>query len=183
MKKTASILALVATLFTTGAMAQGYVSADAGVSSVDLECDGAATCDDSGTTFRLTGGYGFYDNLSAELAYVDYGKAKAADPGVSLSMRVSGFQLGLAYRLPLADAWGLNFRAGIASLKTKADATFEGLSGSTSETNTQPYFGIGADFALSKTLKLQAGYEMTKAELEGEKTDLSALTVGLRFDF
>lgn len=179
-----AFVAAAAALLSTGAMAQAYVSADVGAGHINLDCEGVASCDNSGTAAKITGGYTFGQGFSAELGYVNFGKAKASDSGVSGSIKVDGFTVGAAYRLPAGEAFGVNFRAGIARLKTKVSGSIDGLgSASESETHTKPYFGIGIDYAITKNFKVQAGADFSKAEFYDEKASVRALTVGARYDF
>lgn len=185
MKKTSLVLALAAISFaSSGAFAQAYVSADVGKSKLGIKCAGAKSCDDSDTAYRITGGYTFYEGLSAEIGYEGFGTAKSVGPTGTHTLKASGPTVGLAYRLPMGDAWGLDFRAGVAHLK--AESTVRPVTGPAvhhSGTSNSPYFGIGADYALSKNMKLQAGFEATRAEVAGTKSNLKAFTLGVRYDF
>jgi hypothetical protein len=185
MKKIAlTLIAASATLLSTGAFAQGYVSAAVGQSKVDLGCSGAETCDSTGTAFKLVGGYPLGNGWAGELGYINFGKAKAADAGDSLELKANAITLGAAYQFQFSPAFGANFRLGVGAIKTKASATLAGIgSGSESETKAKPYFGLGLNYALSKTTKLELGADFTKAEIEGEKEDVRAVTFGVRFDF
>lgn len=185
MKKIALALALAgASLFSTGAMAQAYVSAAVGASEIDVDCEGASTCDTKDTAFKLVGGYDFGNGFAAELGYADFGKAKAADGGLSAQFKASGITLGVAYQAQFNQDWGLNLRAGIVNMKAEISASAAGVgSGSDDDTTTQPYFGIAVNYALAKNVKLELGADFTKAEYAGEKADVRAVSVGVRYAF
>jgi opacity protein-like surface antigen len=184
MKKFAiTVAAAAASLLSTGAMAQVYVSGAAGMGHVSMDCSGIASCDNSDLAVKFTGGYTFGSGFSAELGYIAFGKASASDAGVSGDLKADAFTLGVAYQLPLNDSWGVNFRLGAASVKAKASATDGVTSASDSETNTAPYYGLGLNFALTKNTKFDLGADFSRAELGGEKANVRAVTFGLRHDF
>lgn len=183
MKKFALAFA-AASFFSTGAMAQAYVSGAAGVSRLNIDCEGAARCDTSGTAAKLTAGYQFGNGFAAEIGYMSFGEAKAADPGMSAKVKADGLAVGAAYRAALANDWGMSVRLGVINMKTRISASVDGLgSGSDSDTNAKPYFGFGVDYALSKNFKVEAGADFSRAEYDGEKASARAFTVGVRFDF
>lgn len=72
-------------------------------------------------------------------------------------------------------------RAGLGYMKTSISGTVSGVgSASMSEWNVAPYVGVGVNYALTKTTKLELGGDFTKGEFEGEKANLRAVTLGVR---
>lgn len=177
------LLAAAALVVSAGASAQTYAVIAAGTSKIDLDCAGAATCDDSGSAFKLLGGYKFTPNFALEGGYMSFGKAKAADPGVSLQLEVDGFGIGGAFHQDFATHWYFVARLGLAQIKTKASATAGGSSGSDNESKAQLYGGLGVGYKLTKQLSVGGAWDFTKAEIVGEKANVNAYTVGLTFDF
>jgi OOP family OmpA-OmpF porin len=186
MKKIASVITLAAlALATSGAMAQSaYVSGAVGQGEFDESCDGVPNCDTTGTAFKLIGGYQAANGLAGEIGYISFGKAKLSGYGVSAEAEAGGLTLGLAYQANLGSDFGLNFRFGAAAVKTELSASAAGYgSVSESETNWAPYFGIGASYAFTKTVSMVLSADFSKAEFDGAKDDVRAITLGLRFDF
>jgi opacity protein-like surface antigen len=177
------LLAVAALALSGAAAAQTYAVVAAGTSKHDLDCAGAATCDDSGTAVKLLGGYKFNPNFAIEGGYMSFGKSKAADPGLSLNLEVDGFGIGGAFHQDFATNWNFVARLGVARMKTKARATAANLTGSDSDSSTQLYGGLGLGYKLTKQLSVGVAYDFTKAEISGEKADVSAFTLGLTFDF
>jgi hypothetical protein len=184
MKKYAIALAVAAaSLASTGAMAQSYVYGAVGASDVDLDCAGVATCDNKGTAFKLGfgqdfGGWGF------ELGYADFGKAKAADSGITAEAKAQGVTMAVAWLPQLSENWGLAARLGIGYVKTSLSGSISGLgSASGSEWNVAPYLGLGINYALTKWTKLELGVDFTKGEFDGEKADVRAVSLGFRYAF
>jgi OOP family OmpA-OmpF porin len=177
MKKIAlSLVAAAAATLSTGAMAQFYIAGDVGQGHASGFCAGAdVSCSDNGTAIKLTGGYKLGQGFSAEVGYLDFGDASSYGYKISSS----GFTVGAAYELPVAPHWNAVARLGLASLEAKV--TSDNLSGS--ETNTEFYYGLGANFAVSRNVKLQAAIDWSHGEFEGDTAVLRAITVGARYEF
>jgi OmpA-OmpF porin, OOP family len=184
MKKLAIALATAAaTVLSTGAMAQAYVGAGVGAANIDIDCEGADSCDNSSTGGKVYGGYNFGNGFGAEVGYISFGEASASVEGISAKAKVNGFTVGVAYRAALGPNWGLTTRLGVASLKTKISASAFGFTGSDDETHTGPYFGIAGDYALTQNLKLEVSADFSKAKYDSEKANVRTVNVGVRFDF
>jgi OOP family OmpA-OmpF porin len=184
MKKIFLALALVATsLATTNALAQGYVFGAVGSSDTDIDCEGAATCDTKGTAIKLGLGWDM-GGWALEAAYAHFGKAKAADSGLSVDFKAQGLLFGAAYQAQLNNDWGLHLRGGLGYIKTSISASAVGLgSASDSDNNVAPYLGLGVNYAVSKATRLELGVDFTKGEYDGEKANIRALTLGVRHAF
>lgn len=184
MKKIAiGLAAAAAALLSNGAMAAGYVGGNVGQGHMNVGCSGAQTCNEDGTSYKLVGGYGFTDNLYGELGYINFGKAKAADPGASAGFRSQGVLAAVNYQFAMGESWLGNVRLGAISMKTKFWGTFEGDAGSLSETNLKAYFGLGFGYSISKELKLVGEADFSRAEILGDEASLRSLSLGLRYHF
>lgn len=179
----ATLLAL-----TTATSAQVYGVVSLGTARLDIDCAGAAKCDKSGTAVKLLGGYKFTPNLAAEAGYFGLGKASVVDAGTSLDITNTGFGGGIAFHQDLGTAWNFVGRLGLASVKTKLDASVSGVgSGSDSDTNVQPYGGLGIGYKLGKATTLDAVWDFSKAKFSKngveESGSINAFSVGLTFGF
>jgi hypothetical protein len=185
MKKIVFAAAIAAAgMFSSAAMAQAYVSAAVGQGHLDDDCTGIEACDNTGTASKFVGGYHFGGGLSAEVGYLDFGKASFRDGTLSGNVKAAGLTVGVAFRAPLGERFGLSARVGAARLKSKVNATLAGVgSASESETHTKAYFGVGADYVINKNFRVEAGVDFSKAELFDAQGDVRAITVGARFDF
>lgn len=184
MKKIAIALAAsAAALFSNGAMAAGYVGASAGQGHMNVGCSGAETCREDGTSYKFVGGYGFTENLYGELGYINFGKAKAADSGLSVGFRSQGVLAAVNYQFNLGEDWLGNVRLGAISMKTKSWGAADGLTGSISETNLKAYFGLGFGYSISKELKVVGEADFSRAEIAGEEASLRSLSLGVRYHF
>jgi len=186
MKKQAIILA--ALIGAASAQAQSgdkfYVTGAVGATHLNLDCEGAPSCDRSDTGGKLVGGYKFGNGFSAELGYVNFGKTKLSGGSDWISIKVSAITLGGAYALPLNNDWGLNLRLGVAQVKTKGDVFLTGVgSGSASRNDTNVYAGIGASYAVSPSVKLELGVDSSKAGGDDGSGNVQLISVGATFSF
>lgn len=177
------LLAAVA-MMCGSAMAQGYVAFGVGPSHFNLDCSGATSCDNNDTAFKIVGGYTLGSGFSAELGYANFGKARASDPTVSGSVKGDGMTLGAAYQYQFNRDWGGAARLGLARMKTTVSGSVAGVgSGSMSETHTAPYYGLGVNYMVGKSWKIEGGVDFSKVEASGEKATVRAITIGAGYAF
>jgi opacity protein-like surface antigen len=176
---------LLATAFiSTSAMAQAYVSADIGAGHTSASCAGADSCSNNGTSFKITGGYKLGSGFAGELGYIDFGKAKAATGGISGDITAKAWTIGLAYDYQVTSAFAGVARVGVASLDTKVSATEVNVgSGSESKTKAEAYYGLGANYAVAKNVKLEAGADWSHANFDGVSAVVRTISAGVRYDF
>jgi opacity protein-like surface antigen len=179
------VLALAALALSGAAAAQTYGVISVGGSDHDLGCGGATVCDESGTAFKLLGGYRFAPNLAFEGGYMSYGKSKARDDvlGIGLDTTVNGFGIGAAFHHDFTPTWNFVARLGLAQMKAKLKATSGGLTGSDSDSSAQLYGGLGVGYKLNKQMSIDAAWDFSRAEYSGEKLDVNAYSIGLTFAF
>lgn len=186
------MLAAATALVAGGAQAQVYVQGSVGSNHWDMSCSGNVSCDERTTSLRLLGGYAFSNGIALEAGYADYGKAKLQAPSglpgittipMEIDLKAAGPFVGMAYHHSFGTNWGFVFRGGVASQKTKGDARASGISVSVSDTTTQPYFGAGLNYAINKTIKLELGLDLTRAEFEDGRDNLRAINLSLRAQF
>jgi OOP family OmpA-OmpF porin len=177
------LLAAAALAFSAAASAQTYGVISVGAAKQDIDCGGAAVCDESGTAFKLLGGYKFLPNLALEGGYMSFGKAKASDPGLAADFTVNGFGIGAAFHQDFATNWNFVARLGLAQMKTKVKATDGVSSASDSDTKAQLYGGLGVGYKLNKQTSIDAAWDFSQAKITGFKYDVNAFSVGLTFGF
>lgn len=185
MKKAAIAMAvLAASLTSTAVWAQGYVSAAAGASRADIDCGGTLSCDKNDTAYKIVGGYGFGSGFAAELGYISFGKAKASAAGARAEVETTGVMLGLAYQAQFNNQWGGNVRLGAARMKADVTGAVSGFgSAADSDTKTVPYLGLGVNYAFTRNVRAELSADFSRSEYRGQKNDVQALMVGVRYDF
>jgi OOP family OmpA-OmpF porin len=184
MKKTIlAIAAATASLFASTAFAEGYVGGAVGQGNINLDCTGFDTCDKSSTGFKIFGGYKFMPNLAAEVGYFNFGKAKASDAGLNLTLKATAFGAGVAFIGDFAPQWSGVARVGVASVKMKGDAEFFGSTGSISKSSANAYAGLGIGYEITKGLSVTAALDLTRGKLADEKGNLRLISFGLTQSF
>ena len=184
-----AIVAALASFGAAGAQAQVYESAHLGAGHARFDCTGTSACDTGGTAFRLTGGYVVYDRIAVELGFINFGKAKATvpDPAIGdmdFEYKASAFTLGLAYQLPISQEWGANFRLGMANVTAKATVANAGIKFDLGdERKNKLYWGLGGNYAFSKNVMMELSADLSRANYNGNKVDLRAITLGGRYSF
>lgn len=181
-QRTGAWAGVAAMLLSTGAMAQGYITVAAGQGHQEMDCTGIPTCDTTDTALKLVAGQLFPQGLSMEVGYLDFGKLRASNGFNTLEIRATALTLGGAYKMPFTSDFAANLRLGVASMTTKGKL-WGFVNASASETKTKPYYGLGLSYAFSKTVAAEVGADFSRAELEGDKADVRAVTMGLRFTF
>jgi OOP family OmpA-OmpF porin len=160
------ILGLVLGATFTAVSAEPYMVASGGLARSNEDCSGVSSCDKNGIGFKLLGGYKLTPNLGIEGGYYNLGKVSAADSGVSMSIKSAGFGVGIAGFVDLAPQVRGFGRLGVASLKTKLDWSYMSLRGGVSDTNVALLFGLGAGYALTKNLSIDANVDFGKHKID-----------------
>lgn len=188
MKKIALCLAAAgAFVLSAPASAQGYFGASVGRTSLSSDCTGLTSCDKTGTGGKVYGGYRFLPYLGAEVAYLNFGKAKAvADFGgtpVNAEIKTSGIGAGVAMMGDLGPSWNAFARLGVARMTADVSGSALGVPVSEKDRTTQAYFGLGVGYALNKTVSLDASADFSRSKFEGESSNVRMLGVGLTVKF
>lgn len=189
MKSYLSTLMLAIAALGCGAVqAQGYVGGGVGPARIDIDCTGATTCDKTSTGYKLFGGFRSPSGFAGELVYFDWGKVEATQVSVELGtasgeLKASGWGLGMAYFAPFTPQWQGVLRLGVLRNKAKASGTIGGTSGSTSETSTQPYYGLGVSYRFTPNLAVDAAMDFSRIKILGEKADTRLISAGLTYSF
>lgn len=160
-----------------------YLGVAVGQSHTNVDCSGIASCNNNDTGVKLTGGYQLGNGFSVELGYINFGKFVARLDGASSTLRSHAWTLGGAYALPLSADVGMNFRLGVAQVKTTGEFMAGPLRVTGSGNKAKPYAGLGLTYALNKTTKLELGLDSTRAEIDGEKGNLRLISLGATFAF
>jgi len=191
MKKTA--ITLAALFLAAGAQAQSssmtatqphsYGLLSLGQGHLNVDCSGVQACDRNATGGKAVVGYAFGNGFALEAGYSHFGKFRASDGTVGLSARPEALSLGGAFTANLTPDMGLVARAGVARVRTKLGAEVGSLSGSDSESHTQPIVGLALNYALTPMARVELGVDATRAEVQGERANVRLVTVGARFAF
>ncbi len=164
--KTKILAAALLSALSTSAMAEGpYAAVDIGQTTAKDMCAGSTgfTCNETATAFRFGGGYQFTPNFGIEANYGILGKPTMS--GTVLGVAINGeaklntLQVAATGTYPVADAFSLIGKLGIARTTVDVTASGGGFSSSQSATSTKLAYGIGAQYDVSKTFGVRAQYE------------------------
>lgn len=189
MKKTA--LTLAALVLAVGAQAQTnftstphtYGLFSLGQSHLNADCSGLQTCDRNATGGKAMFGYSFGNGFALEGGYTHFGTFHASQGPVGLSVKPEAVSLSGAYTAALSQDWGLVGRLGVAQVRTKLNADVGSLSGSDHESKTQPIVGLAVNYALTPSTRLELGVDATRAQYQGERSNLRMVSLGARMAF
>ena len=148
----------------TGPDSSWYVGGSVGQSKFDVDCTGASTCDDSDTAFRVFGGYMFNKHFGAELGYADLGKVSlsgAIPPfgTVNANIKVKAWDLVAVGVLPIAGKFSVYGKLGMYRADSDLSASALGVSASTSDSNTDLTYSLGAGYDFSKNLGIRGEWQ------------------------
>ncbi|MDI1236953.1 MAG: outer membrane beta-barrel protein [Polaromonas sp.] len=189
-------LAVLATVSSSGAFAQDettgpYIGGNIGRTRADFNNDsinrtlvgqglrvGTATEDNSGTGYKLFGGYQLNRNFAVEGGYFDLGKSSYTvnanqivgnAPGTfNGETRVRGLNLDLVGMLPLSDRFSVFGRVGAAYAQSRASFNSTGSvpvnPSSTRSNKTNLKVGVGMQYAITEALALRGELERYRIE-------------------
>ncbi|MDT8383315.1 MAG: outer membrane beta-barrel protein [Gammaproteobacteria bacterium] len=123
--------------------------------------------DDNSAAFGLFGGFHLNEVLAVEAAYNDFGEAEKG----GVKAEASAFSLGLLGKLPLKTDLTLFGRVGLAAWD---------IDGSVSDSGTDVYFGIGADYDISGTSAVRFGIDTYSLNGDTDE-DITAFAIGFIF--
>ena len=174
---------LLAALAGTAA-AESYVGLGAGPSNFRVDCSGLNRCDKSDVGVKFFGGYRYTPLISAELAYIDFGKSTstATQDGFQLEGTLKSHALvaDVALRMPLATAVSGIARVGVARVRSALDQRADGnIIASNARTSLQPYLGVGLQYVVQKNISVEVGLDMTRAKLSNNTGGSSTSTLRL----
>ena len=172
------------------AQAQGFVELGFGQATYDLSEveDLGFTLDDKDTTFAISGGYMFHPMIGAEIGFRDLGGVKGtiAGPGGTgtIKVDVSGVFFGLLGRVAVTERLSVVPRFGFYMWELEASGSvtsggFVFLIPAESDSGTDPYFGIGARYAVSK--QVHVGVHYAQFDIGGDEVDVIELKFGINF--
>ncbi|MES2415604.1 MAG: outer membrane beta-barrel protein [Pseudomonadota bacterium] len=180
-----------------------YFGAAVGQSGIKLQSQnivatGQQTTSDTG--YKILGGYRFNQNWAAEFQYFDLGKYTYTFTGAPAGMgairnsaatvKTSGYSLSAVGNYPVSQEISLIVKLGVAQQSFSLQATdLNGNSGSSRASTTSALIGVGAEYSISKNVRIRAEYEyfgvptvLNRGNQSAQlRTDL--LSVGLIYSF
>jgi predicted porin len=169
---------------TTGSnAAHNYGLLSLGQGHLNVDCTGVQSCDKNAAGGKAMFGHAFGNGFALEGGYTNFGKFRASQGAVGLSGRPEALSLSGAYTAHLSPDWGLVGRVGVARVRTKLNAEVGTLSGSDSESRTQPIAGLAVNYALTPSTRVELGVDATRAQVQGERSNVRLVSLGARMAF
>ena len=128
-------------------------------------------------------GYSFGNGFALEGGYSNFGTFHASQGALGLSAKPEAASLSGAYTAALTPDWGIVGRVGVARVRTKLNADAGVLTGSDSESKTQPIAGLAVNYALTPSARLELGVDATRAQYQGERSTVRMVSLGARMSF
>ncbi|QFU03072.1 outer membrane protein A [Halomonas sp. THAF5a] len=194
-------IAALATLLAVPALAQErrsgphegpYLGAGIGHATLDnAPLDGlerlGANADDSDTGYTLLAGYRFTPHVAVEAGHMDLGEAstRGAD-GAGGTPGMEGVTAALIGRLPIANGFSLHGKLGVIAYDTDLDLDAE-IDGQpydvgADEEGTDPFYGIGAEYAIQRLL-IRGEYERYDIGESGEDVEIDRFSASVGYHF
>ncbi|HVK56370.1 MAG TPA: outer membrane beta-barrel protein [Burkholderiales bacterium] len=198
-----SLLAVTAPSFAgdfyvSGSLGRTSADIDSGSLDDELRSAGAAgvasSVDEKDTGFKLQLGYQFSPNFAIEGGLVDLGEfqydATFTGGTAQAKWEAKGVSINALGILPIDDSFSLFGKIGMVNAKVEVDVTATGpggtASGSDSEKNWSPVFGVGAIYNATKSIGIRAEYERYSSLGDDATTgegDFDLFSVGVSFKF
>ncbi len=161
-----------------------YLVAAAGQSSYESDCSGLQRCDTSGNSFKFVAGYRVGGGLAVEGVVLDFGKTTGAIGANTADLQVRAIGVGGALHADLAPRLGATLRLGLASVRANGTGSIGGSQVlSESDSSIEAYYGVAFAFAFTKTVALEAAWDATQGQLNGDGGRVGAFSVGVKFSF
>jgi OmpA-OmpF porin, OOP family len=167
-----------------------FIGASGGQSKGMDGCAGfggsGVACDDTGTAWRVFGGYQFNPYLGFEIGYADFGKfIKRSVPGTVVDFQGEAIDTVLLITMPFTPQFSLFGKWGIFHFEMDRNITGVGA-GKTSVDGNDTTWGLGAKYNLSRNVALrlewQRYYDVGDASIFG-KTDVEVWSLGIVVKF
>ncbi|MBC3884575.1 outer membrane beta-barrel protein [Undibacterium griseum] len=167
---------------------QVYMGATVGKGQWSDDCKNVVSCSTNSDTYKVFGGYNIDKNFAVEASYFSLGtiSANSSAGGVNATSEVKGkgFELAGLYKHEFTQQLSGFAKLGIASIKAEGSGSVAGVGVSNgSTTSTQPVFGLGATYQLTKELALRGEFETRKIKFNGDKEAVNNVSVGLQYSF
>ena len=172
-----------------------YLGGSFGQSEVQGDfCEGATTCDEKDSAWRIFGGYEFNRNFALEFGYANLGEATASGnvppfTNVNARFETTAFDLTAVGILPLNNQFSVFGRIGLYRAET--DLTGSATLGSVvipvseGESNMDLTFAVGARFDITRNFSIRAEWQRYQDVGGGDtgEADVDVMSIGLMYRF
>lgn len=147
--------------------------------SIGEATDEADGFKDSGTSFKVMGGYSFNRFLAAELAYVDAGKLQDRVDDLDVTVESKGVVAAVLGKLPIGNRLSLFAKLGYTFYDEEVSVRLGSQRVSEKNSSDDALYGIGAEVNFNDKFKLRAEYEI----VDISNADFSIMSIGGTYQF
>jgi OOP family OmpA-OmpF porin len=147
-----------------------YVGASAARTNLQAS-DQGGSFDTNTSSYKLYAGFRFMKFFGIEASYVSFGSPSDSDAGIDLSVDATAYDLFAVGVLPMGKHFEVFAKAGYFRWDRTTD-TSGAVNGSSSDSGSDPVYGVGAAFKFGKHLAVRVEYE------EYKMSDVDKLTQG-----
>lgn len=191
--RTIAVACTLATLGTT-AFAQAYVGLSLGSGHASNVCSFGTGCKDNAVAGKALAGYAFAGtDFALEGIYTRLGTFSDRSAQGNADAKIDMFGVGGAWRPQFGAGWGGVVRAGAAYANVKAafSQSSQAAAGtpvvihtsSSSNDAWHPYVGIGATYAITPNLRLEADLDATRVGATNAVSTVHAFMLGATYGF
>jgi OOP family OmpA-OmpF porin len=175
-----ALLPITCLLLGSTAAVAGPFYVGASVGKTDLQVnDLGGSFSSSATTYKAFAGFRFMKFFGIEGGYVDFGSQEDSDAGTDLSVDATAWDAFAVGILPFGKHFEMFAKAGLFRWERSTDSS-GAVADSSSDTGTNPVYGVGAAFKIMKHLAVRLEYEKFKMNDIDSLTQSSA---GVDFRF
>lgn len=152
------LLASIALTPLAALAGDGYFGAALGRSENKLNLDGYPQLKDSGTGYKLFGGYLFNEHFGLEGGVANLRKSTLSGAGYTVTGEPQSYYLAGRAALPIGNRFELYGKVGAARTHTRLNVTGNVLV-SAANNQTSPLLGVGAAFMFDKQVAAVIEYD------------------------
>ena len=147
---------------------QFYVGADVASTKVDgFDRDEGA---------GLFVGYKFNQNFAVEAGWHQLAEFKGREDGIDAKLKFEQTDISVIGTLPLSNGFAVYGRLGYNQVKVKARVSYDGDSGSGSETEDKVVYGAGVSYNFTPAFT-------GRVEVQQPHSDITKIAVGVAYNF
>lgn len=153
-----------------------YAGSGAGMYFIDIDGVGF---DESAATLRVFGGYRVSQYFSVEAGYTNLFESSASMGGVDVDVDGNAWDLSVRPTLPVSDRFEVFGVLGYTRYDFDMKASFQGISASDSDSDSNLLYGLGAGMDLTPNWNLRGEWTM----VDVDDADLSMMAVSATYRF
>lgn len=185
----ASLMLVAGLVVGASASAQVYVAGTVGQAKWNADCkQSGVSCDQTGNSYKVIGGYNIDKNFAFETSYFSLGKMKATASSGGITgfaeAKGTGFEFAGVVKHDFNETFAGFARIGVARVSVDTTASVPSMLTMSADTHsTQPVVGFGLNYKVSKEIALRGEIETRRVKIGDEKSSVNNFSVGVQYTF